>query len=344
MKTPSKGSFRDPSGYIYRYDQVLYRDIMQSYQRHYDALMSSGLYNALASQGLLIPHTEIDPPDQTEPGHYKTIQPAEVPFISYPYEWCFSQLKDAALQALEIMKKSLDFNMILKDASAYNIQFHHGKPIFIDTLSFEIYEEGLPWVGYGQFCRHFVAPLALMSKTDIRLSSLLRNHIDGPPLDLASRLLPFKTKLSFSLLLHIHLHAKSQQKYANINKPQPARINVSQKGLRGIIDSLESLIKRLVLRGEKTEWANYYQETNYSEKAFDHKKRLVGEFVSRLGDGLIIEFVPKEDSQVQSMLASRENIFDNYNQASFEAEFGKFFNIIRKERITDSKRSLYLMS
>ncbi len=101
--------------------------------------------------------------------------------------------------------------MSLKDATAYNIQFKRGKPIFIDTLSFEHYNEGTPWVAYRQFCQHFLAPLALMSHTDIRLNQLLRIYIDGIPLDLASQLLPGRTRMRFSLLTHIHLHAKSQK-------------------------------------------------------------------------------------------------------------------------------------
>ena len=106
--------------------------------------------------------------------------------------------------------------MSLKDASAYNIQFINGKPVFIDTLSFERYEPGKPWIGYRQFCQHFVAPLALMQYTDIRLGLLLRIYIDGIPLDLAGALLPKKTWLNAGILIHIHLHAKSEMKYADV--------------------------------------------------------------------------------------------------------------------------------
>src|SRR5690606_15449817 len=156
--------------------------------------------------GLLIPHKE---KPSTPKDAYKIIQPEKINFISYPYEWSFSQYKDAALTTLEIQRRSLQAGMSLKDASAYNIQFHRGQPVFIDTLSFEKYEEGKPWVAYKQFCQHFLAPLALMAHTDVDLSKLMRVYIDGIPLPLASRLLPAKTKAS-SLLAHIHLHARSQ--------------------------------------------------------------------------------------------------------------------------------------
>ena len=106
--------------------------------------------------------------------------------------------------------------MSLKDASAYNIQFHAGKPTLIDTLSFETYKEGEPWVAYRQFCQHFLAPLALMAYRDIRLSQLMRVYIDGIPLDLASALLPMRTRWNLGLATHIHLHASAQKRYADV--------------------------------------------------------------------------------------------------------------------------------
>ncbi len=132
-------------------------------------------------------------------------------------------MKDAALLTLNIQETALSHGMSLKDGSAYNVQFYQGKPIFLDTLSFEPYQEGLPWVAYRQFCQHFLGPLALMAYTDIRLQQLLRVHIDGIPLDLASKLLPFSTKFRFSLLLHLHLHAASQRRFAGKSNKITAR-------------------------------------------------------------------------------------------------------------------------
>ena len=102
--------------------------------------------------------------------------------------------------------------MILKDASAYNIQFYQGQPVLIDTLSFEKYQEGKPWVGYKQFCENFLGPLALMSYKDIRLGQMLREYINGIPLGLVSSLLPKRTYLNFHLATHIHLHTRYQKK------------------------------------------------------------------------------------------------------------------------------------
>ena len=133
-------SYKDPSGYLFRQDNCLYRTIEPNYKENYQKLIKSGLYDKLVSEKLLIAHKEISPRKLNYKKSYRIIKPDLIPFISYPYEWCFSQLKDAALLTLEILKKSLSKGMILKDASAFNIQFVSGKPIFIDSLSFEIYK------------------------------------------------------------------------------------------------------------------------------------------------------------------------------------------------------------
>lgn len=218
-------SFRDPSGFIFRHNGALYRQINTTYRENYQTLMKSGLYDDLTRAQLLIPHEEVAV-EPAEPSiAYKVIRPEPLQFISYPYERCFSQLKDTALTTLAIQKRALKHGMSLKDCSAYNIQFHRGRPVFIDTLSFEIYREGEPWVAYRQFCQHFLSPLALIAHRDVRLNQLLRVYIDGIPLDLTSRLLPARTKLNFAILSHIHLHAASQKHYANkaVDKSKIAR-------------------------------------------------------------------------------------------------------------------------
>ena len=447
------GSFRDPSGFVFCQNESVYRQINEIYRDNYDYLMGSGLYKALISSDLLVPHHEISLAYAKTNDAYKVLKPDLIPFISYPYEWCFSQLKDAALTTLRIQKIALDFGMILKDSSAYNIQFLKGKPILIDLLSFEKYREGQLWIPYRQFCQHFLAPLALMSYKDIRLSQLLRTNLDGIPLDLASMLLPFKSRFKFTLFCHIHLHAKSQKHFAN-KTPLKRHYKVNRISLLGLIDDLERGIKMLRWQPVGTEWADYYDETNYSSVAMIHKKELVNEFLNRIDpkfvwdlgantglfsrisadkgiktisldidpaavernyleckakgetnllplwvdltnpspgigwatqermqlfergpadtvlalalihhlaisnnlpfskiaeffhricQSLIIEFIPKSDSQVQRLLSTREDIFPDYKQPAFEEIFGKYFTIKRFEKIRNTERTLYLM-
>lgn len=451
----STASFRDPNGYVFKRDGVLYRQVNNSYRTDYDLLIESGLYGHLVADGWLIAHEVVDL-ELARPGlGYKVLRPELVPFISYPYEWSFSQFKDAALLTLAIQRRSLEYGMTLKDCTAYNVQFRNGRVVFIDTLSFEAYREGTPWVAYRQFCQHFLAPLALMSLTDVRLNQLSRTNIDGVPLDLASRLLPTRTKLWPSLAIHIHLHAKMQAAYAGAKRAvRASKRRFGRGALMGLVDHLESAIRRLEWEPGKTEWADYYRETSYTDAALSRKEEVVGEYLDRiqaatawdlgsntgrfsrvaaargittvsfdmdpgcvelnyrevvregdarifpllldllnpspgtgwqnqeraslmsrgpvdvvlalalvhhlaiasnlpllriaeflnqLGHCLIIEFVPKDDPQVERLLASREDIFPQYHRDEFERCFRHYFDIEAWEPIPDSGRVLYLM-
>lgn len=452
---PVAGSFRDPSGVVFTREGRILRQVNPVYQAAYEQLMSSGLYARLVEKGALLAHEELDLSYALTDTAYKVLAPVRVPFISYPYEWSFGQLQDAALLTLRIQKAALRFGMSLKDCSAYNVQFMDGKPVFIDTLSFEPYREGEPWTAYRQFCQHFLAPLALMAYCDVRLSQLLRIYLDGVPLDLASRLLPRRTYLRGPLLMHLHLHARAQQRYADARETAaPARRQMGQTALLGMLDSLRGGMQRLQWKPAGTEWADYYDDTNYTTEAQQQKESLVARFLEQtqpevvwdlgantgrfsrlastqgrftvafdidpaavernylesgktgdtqmlplvldltnpspglgwanrermalaergpadlimalalvhhlaianntplahiahylhgLGPWLIIEFVPKEDSQVQRLLAHREDIFPDYTPVGFEKAFARYFQIDQKQPIQGSQRILYLM-
>lgn len=454
MKQIHSSSFRDPSGHVFLEDGLLLRQVNLSYRSDYELLFSSGLYDTLTEKALLVPHKELDRCAGPDGTCYKTIQPEKIPFISYPYEWCFSQIKDAALTTLRIQKLAFERGMSLKDASPYNIQFYRGSPILIDTLSFEQYRAGEPWVAYRQFCQQFLAPLALISYTDARLNLLLREFIDGIPLDLASSLLPRRTCLRPSLFLHIHLHSRAQRRFARTPLARGQK-KVAPLSQRGLIDNLESTIIRLKWDKPSSSWSDYYEHNTYTTDAFEDKTRVVASFLDRLSPktvwdlganqgvfsrlaaqkgintvaydmdmaavegnylhvkanritellplvldltnpspgigwraseraslfergnpdgvialalihhlaiahnipleniarfmagictkGIIVEFVPKTDAQVQRMLQARQDIFTDYTVAEFENSFRHAFTITAKAPLRDSERVLYLM-
>ncbi len=287
-------SFRDPSGFVYSQGGKILRQVNLIYKEDFDFMISSGLIEMLAEKKLLIPHQVADAVPLIPELSYQIIQPEQINFISYPYEWSFSQLKDAALLTLTIQQEAFKVGMTLKDASAYNIQFHQGSPILIDTLSFARYVEGIPWVAYRQFCQHFLAPLALMSKTDIRLNNLLVNYIDGIPLDLCSRLLPQSSWFDFGLLSHIHLHARAQSHYGNSSRSDKVH-NSNQKsrltktGLINLINNLETTIKHLSPKITDRRWAEYYSDTNYTEEAFGAKKAIIRDLLQTLKPKLVLD-------------------------------------------------------
>lgn len=450
---PESSSFRDPNGQIFYVGGQVYRRVNISYKGNYDMLMRSSLYKELVEKELLVSHKEIRQEIKGVKNAYKVISPKVIPFISYPYEWSFGQLKAAAVLTLEIQSIALKYGMILKDASAYNVQFLGAKPVFVDTLSFEKYDLGEPWIAYRQFCKHFLAPLALMCLVDVRMGKLLSNYIDGVPLDLAARLLPKKSRLRFGLLMHIHFNALSMRVSDGGNRDKDKK-KLSKEGMVNVVENLRSTIEKLKVKMEITEWSDYYQATNYKESSFREKKRMVGRFIGKVkpkvvvdlgantgvfsniaakkgaytissdmdsmavaknynslakqnekilplvvdltnpsagigwgnmerksflercepvdlvlalalvhhlaignnlpfghiakvfkgvGKYLIVEFVPKTDSQVVRLMSQREDIFEEYSQENFEKVFGQAFDLLDSEPISGTKRFLYLM-
>lgn len=294
-------SFRDPAGFVYQENQMIYRKINPSGFLDYDFTHHSGLYAALVEKKYLVPHQEIH-----RDAEKIIIQPEKIPYITYPYEWCFSQLQDAALLTLHIQKLAMNFGMTLKDASAYNIQFHQGKPIFIDTLSFTKLEENTPWHAYQQFCQHFLGPLVLMAYTDLRLQKLLMNYVDGIPLDLVSALLPFKTRFKLGVYLHIHLHAKYQKKYEDSTPTSTRKKTISALQRHALLDSLQSSIQKLKLKQAKTQWGDYYSFTNYQSSAFTHKKNLLSAFLESIKPQTVLDLGGNDGTL--SQLATQKNI------------------------------------
>jgi ribosomal protein L11 methylase PrmA len=461
-------SFRDPSAFLFESGGVLYRWVGERAADDYRLLMDSGLYTELVEESVLVDHEELGRGESTAlqsrlrdkelggPTHV-ILRPRRLPFISYPYEWSFQQLKHAALVTLHIQRRALARDLSLKDASAYNVQFDGVTPVLIDTLSFERYVDGRPWVAYRQFCQHFLAPLALMAYRDIRWGLASREHIDGLPLDFVAASLPRRTRLRPGLVMHLHGHAASQKRHAAAGSAAAstslARRAFSRRAMEGLLDSLEGAVRALRWKREDTEWAEYYDDTNYSGTAEEHKARVVRQWVGELrprklwdlgandgrysrvakegasfvlsADGdpvavdrnyrqcraegqkgilpllvdlfnpspalgwehnermsllqrgpadmvlalalmhhlcisnnvsfdrlvsffarcaetLLIEWVPKGDSQVQRLLATREDIFDGYGREAFENAFGARFSLLKREEIPESKRSLYL--
>lgn len=283
QRTPA--SFRDPSGFLYTREGRLLRQVQSCYAPDYTLLRESGLWGELTSEGLLVPADEVDLGLAAEPGAHVVLEPERVRFISHAYEWSFGMLRDAGLLTLEILERALDRGMVLKDAPTSNIQFHNGRPVLIDSLSFERYVPGEPWIAYAQFCRHFVAPLALMAGADVRLVGLLREHLDGIPLELAAKLLPWKSRLSPGLLAHLHLHSTARPQPGAHSHAAKRKPELSEAGLHGLIRSLHSTLQGLTWQPIGTEWADYYADTNYSEGAATHKaqtlSRWLGEIATR---------------------------------------------------------------
>lgn len=446
MKIESS-SFKDYDAFVFCDSGSVYRKLSENYVPVFRKFIESGLYSKLLQEKLIVEHEEISK---------DTIKPQKV-FISYPWEWCFSQLKDAALATLNIQNIALDYGMSLKDANCFNIQFVGNKPLLIDTSSFETYTDGEPWVAYKQFCENFLSPLCLMAYKDMSLNSLMLGNINGISLELTSKLLPFSTKLNPNLFMHIHLHGKMQKKYSQSeNQKQIAKnIKMSKFQQKALILNLIKTIENINFKKYKTEWDNYYNFTNYNEHSFRQKQEIIenyckkinpskvcdfgsnngyfsrvfsnngaevfsfdidklaveanylkakkddeknifplvfdmanpspnlgwnneerktiiqrlenidvsvalalihhlrftynipfykiAEYFGNVSKYLIIEFVDKKDSKVQTMLSHRKDIFTDYDEEHFEKVFSEYYSILDKQKIASTERTIYLM-
>jgi len=276
-------SFRDPSGYVFTDGNAIKRAINPLYFDQYKALTDSGFYNQLFEKRSLIRHMEL-----SNTTAQIVIEHQKIPLISYPYEWSFLQYKHAALLTLKIQKEALQNNFTLKDASAFNISFFEGRPIFIDTLSFDFYQENEPWKAYKQFIMHFLGPLVLCYYYGFDHLKTLAHHIDGIPMDMLSRQLPLKSYLSPILFTNIHMLAKYDAKYAE-EKPGNGKQNkLSKTAQIKLLDSLYDYIKNLNIN-EKTEWNDYYNQTNYNDAAFILKKELTQQWFQSINGKKLLD-------------------------------------------------------
>jgi hypothetical protein len=278
-------SFRDPSGLVFRRDGVLHRQVQASAADDWRAFLDR-LYGPLVADRLIVDHEDAPIESAVVPGAAAVVRPRLIDLISYPYEWAFSQLQEAALLTLDLQSRAIDAGMRLKDASAYNVQFDAGRPILIDSLSFEVAEPTEPWPAYRQFCEHFLAPLALMAHRDVRCALLLRDFIDGIPLDLAAGLLPGRTRLNLGLSAHLHVHAGAQRRAAKQPPPRegeskPQR-RISRTGQRALLDSLRRTVGGLRWK-PSGHWADYATTTSYSDAATASKGQLVREMLTAVG-------------------------------------------------------------
>ena len=314
-------SYRDPAGFVFYKDATLFRQVNQAFKKEFDHFTASGLYQHLVEKKILIPHQTIPENLTSSADWYTTLQPETIPFISYPYEWCFDMLKDAALLTLEAAKEAIAYQMMLRDASAYNIQLHNGKPIFIDTLSFEHYDDKKPWIAYRQFCEHFFAPLALMHYLKQPLQNLFIAYPDGIPLTIAASMLPFQSKLSFHGYLHLHLQNSISKKI----KAGAGQSKVfSKQKMKNLLQSLEDGIKSFSFQKNETAWSNYYEEANQRADYITSKKSIINKWLDKLSFKLVLdaganegefsELAAKKSAYVISMDADHTSINKLYNK------------------------------
>ncbi len=275
------GSFRDPDSRVFLEDDVVYRVLSPDGWQDWLALSAT----PLVEDERLIP-TEVveldDLPDLTAGPAAGALKHEKVPFVSYPYEWPFSMLKDAALVQLELGRRALQHDLTLKDASAYNVQFKGAKPVFVDVGSFERLNEGEPWAGYRQFCMLFLYPLMLQAYKGMPHHALLRGQLDGIKPSEARALLSARRR---GVLTHVVLHARLEARYADAGgrevKSDLKRAGFGKALLDANLRKLEKLVRRLEFKPGRTAWTEYGRTNTYSDEEAARKAEFVRQAAAR---------------------------------------------------------------
>ncbi len=281
-------SFRDNLGNIFYLNGRVLRSVNKIGKKNFQFIKSSGILEESINKNFLIKTKELDLkelPDFFSKFEY-VLESEVVPFVSYPYEWTFDQLKRSALHHLDFQIYLLNNGAVLRDASAYNIQFLGGKPYFIDLLSIKPYEEGEYWNGYKQFCENFLNPLLLGYLKGIHHNHWFRGALEGITSVDLNKILNFKDKFSYKIFTHVVLQARlniksltkpkeTSEKYKNLRK-------LSKKSYSSILYQLRSWISKMFFKKENTIWQNYSKEHTYNENEYNEKKIIVSNFIKRV--------------------------------------------------------------
>lgn len=290
-------SFRDPDGRVFCLNGDVLRGLTVEGVADWEAFAASGLLARLVEAGDLVETTAADPEAlealrAVDPnGQWvAALRHERLPVVSYPYEWSFSMLRDAALLQLRITRDALGVGIALKDATPYNVQWRGARPVFIDVGSFARARQGEPWLGYRQFCMLFLYPLLLEAYKGIPFQPWLRGSLEGIHPSEARALLRGRDTLRGGVLKHVALHAKLERSHAD--RTSDVREELRSAGfdrqlIEANLEGLENLVRGLEPPGGATEWSDYGATCSYSEDDTRTKEEFVRAAVRRSAPSLV---------------------------------------------------------
>lgn len=292
------GSFRDPCGYVFRDGRRIVRAVMPRAADSFADVHDSGILKTLSDAGLMLPTLRIAASAEElalYPGARGETAAAlyehpRVPLISYPYEWVFSQLKEAALAHLDAQILALEEGFVFSDATAYNMQFVDGRAVHIDAMSVRRYREGEAWGGYNQFCRQYLLPLLIEAWAGVGFQRLYRGSMAGIAFEDALAILPRrKLMTSMSGFLHVWMHGRAVIKESsNIgrDRAQAAKLPKARYGailqqMRGFVAGLDSA------KRPASYWKTYAAANSYSDGMRDTKLAFVRDWAGAARPGTV---------------------------------------------------------
>jgi hypothetical protein len=278
------GSFRDRTGRVFYRGENVYRALTARALAEWEALRGKAFLSRGMAEGRIVATGLAGPEVPAPEGDWAAVLTHErIPFVSYPYEWCFGMLRDAALLQLELLAAALAEGMTLKDATPFNVQWTGCRPVFIDLLSFRRWQPGEPWVGYRQFCELFLYPLLLEAYKGVPFQPWLRGRIDGiPPRDFL-RLLSPRDLLRRGVLTHVYLHARSEGAWkapARDVRGDLAAAGFHKELILANVSNLTKLVRGLALPRRESVWSGYGEEPGYRPEDREAKESFVREAVA----------------------------------------------------------------
>jgi SAM-dependent methyltransferase len=288
------GSFRDPESRVFYAGDSVYRALSREGLDDFEALSGTQTFERFRGDGRLV-GTELvqdgqNMPDLLAKETAGVLRHELIPFVSYPYEWTFSMLKDAALLQLDLLLASLEEDMVLKDSTPYNVQWRGAKPVFVDVGSFERLREGDPWVGYRQFCMLYLYPLLLQALRDVPFQPWLRGSIDGiKPAEMAG-VLKGRDRFRRGVLTNVFLLNRLEKRYAD--RGGEVREEVKRAGMRkeiivANVRKMRKLVSRLDWSPPEGVWVAYGERNTYSDEDAARKDEFVREVAASGGYGLV---------------------------------------------------------
>ena len=273
------GSFRDWDSRVFYDDGRVLRALSEDGLADWQALAGSKLFAGTVAEGKLVETSVAEAPID---GAAAILEHERIPFVSYPYEWTFAMLRDAALLQLELLRRALDENLILKDSSSYNVQWRGTKPVFIDVGSFERLREGEPWAGYRQFCMLYLNPLLLQAYKGVDFRPWLRGSLAGITPAEARNVLSSRDLLRRGVLTNVALHARLERKHDESSrdvKTELKRAGFKKELIVANVRRLEKLVRGLEWKPGASEWSGYEATTSYDEADAARKEEFVREVV-----------------------------------------------------------------
>ena len=280
------GSFRDPKGRVYESGGHIIRGVDEATAADFEKLSHEKFFIRGIEKGKIVPTKQIVS-DELVGNDFSGTEPwatflehEKIPFISYPYEWSFSMLRDAALLQLEIIEDALNAGWTLKDATPYNIQWHGARPVFIDIPSFQPRLTGEQWVGYRQFCMLFLTPLMIKAYLDISHTDLLRANLDGLAPPEAARYFRGLSRLRRGVLSHIFFPSIVERSIAKRERdaaPAQSRNRVVQSDsmVLGLVQQMYRLVSSIKRPIGHTDWSKYESTHSYEDMEFKEKESFV---------------------------------------------------------------------